>query len=338
MPSVAGSVQHDGKLCFLKHFYEEKEAAHAFDAAARRLRTEGQAHGGRAGTNWWRLNFPDDVQKDFAVQQGIPSSTSLAALPSSKVKGVSWDAEWEKWRIKFIVGGQGYNFGRFDTQAAAEAEATAQRTAVATSTSASSASSGSSGRWPAAGADGDLVRLIGGGAGEGAVGRIRAVSAAIPKSATSKGKSRRISVIWTGEGSGDKTAGEKGNQLSVVGFELVTAGSSPDLTLLASGTANPSACAAAAAGALGEAAAQETEAAVGDDVSVELPGNVPSMAELGPARTDYATAPTQKRKATGSYRSFSSAVSSSAERPVKMAARAATKPAGTDSGDRVGPM
>jgi len=52
------SARHDGSKHNLGYFDDEQEAARAFDEKARQLRTTGQAHGGRAGTNWQRLNFP----------------------------------------------------------------------------------------------------------------------------------------------------------------------------------------------------------------------------------------------------------------------------------------
>ena len=46
-------------------FGDEQEAARAFDAAVRRLRPQGEAHGGRSGTQWLRLNFPRAEEAAF---------------------------------------------------------------------------------------------------------------------------------------------------------------------------------------------------------------------------------------------------------------------------------
>jgi hypothetical protein len=50
-------INYGGKQHHLGSFDRERKAAQAFDTAARRLRGE-DAHGGRAGVNWLRLNFP----------------------------------------------------------------------------------------------------------------------------------------------------------------------------------------------------------------------------------------------------------------------------------------
>jgi hypothetical protein len=50
-------IHHDGERKPLGYFDDEQEAAQTFDAAARRLRGD-DAHGGYAGFNKLRLNFP----------------------------------------------------------------------------------------------------------------------------------------------------------------------------------------------------------------------------------------------------------------------------------------
>ena len=50
-------IKHDGKDQHLGYFDDGREAARAVDTAARRLRGK-DAHGGRAGRQWLRLNFP----------------------------------------------------------------------------------------------------------------------------------------------------------------------------------------------------------------------------------------------------------------------------------------
>jgi hypothetical protein len=66
-------IGHDGKTVELGQFDDEKEAAEAFDAKARELRGTPQAHGGRSGSNWWRLNFPTAAEEQYAQQQGMPA-------------------------------------------------------------------------------------------------------------------------------------------------------------------------------------------------------------------------------------------------------------------------
>jgi hypothetical protein len=64
--SQTGETQQVGR------FDDEQEAARAFDTAARRLRPQGEAHGGRAGKNWLRLNFPTAEEEAFAEGAGMP--------------------------------------------------------------------------------------------------------------------------------------------------------------------------------------------------------------------------------------------------------------------------
>jgi hypothetical protein len=69
----AAQIRHGGKHQHLGRFDDEQEAARAADAAARRLRGE-DAHGGRAGTNWLRLNFPSKQEAGQAKALGMPAA------------------------------------------------------------------------------------------------------------------------------------------------------------------------------------------------------------------------------------------------------------------------
>ena len=62
-------IRHDGKKQHLGYFDHEREAAQAFDTAARRLRGD-DAHGGRAGQRWNRLNFPTEEEVKRAEERG----------------------------------------------------------------------------------------------------------------------------------------------------------------------------------------------------------------------------------------------------------------------------
>ena len=64
-------IRHDGSDHNLGQFDDDEEAARAFDAAARRSRPKGQAHGGRSGRQWQRFNFPT-AEKAFAKGEGMP--------------------------------------------------------------------------------------------------------------------------------------------------------------------------------------------------------------------------------------------------------------------------
>jgi hypothetical protein len=58
-------IHHDGERKPLGYFDDEQEAAQTFDAAARRLRGD-DAHGGYAGFNKLRLNFPTPRERGLA--------------------------------------------------------------------------------------------------------------------------------------------------------------------------------------------------------------------------------------------------------------------------------
>ena len=66
-------ISHDGKTQHLGYFDDEHEAARAVDTAARRLRGE-DAHGGRGGSNWLRLNFPSKREAGRAKALGMPAA------------------------------------------------------------------------------------------------------------------------------------------------------------------------------------------------------------------------------------------------------------------------
>jgi hypothetical protein len=66
-------INYDGKKQYLGHFEDEHEAARAVDTAARRLRGE-DAHGGRAGNYWRRLNFPSKREAGRAKALGMPAA------------------------------------------------------------------------------------------------------------------------------------------------------------------------------------------------------------------------------------------------------------------------
>ena len=72
-PQVEARIWHDGKRVHLGNFEDDKEAAEGFDAKARELRGQQQAHGGRSGTTWWWLNFPTAAEEQYAQQQGMPA-------------------------------------------------------------------------------------------------------------------------------------------------------------------------------------------------------------------------------------------------------------------------
>jgi hypothetical protein len=128
-----------GKQHVLGRFQDEREAAQAFDTAARQLRPKGQAHGWRATTRWWRVNFPTPEEEAFASQHGMPaqagSAVATAAVAAaaaqnfkSEFVGVSWDKQQGRWKAGIKHDGTNHHLGYFDDeQEAARAFDTAAR-------------------------------------------------------------------------------------------------------------------------------------------------------------------------------------------------------------------
>ena len=124
-------IWHDGKRQHLGSFDDEHEAARAFDTAARRLRGD-EAHGGQAGSNWLRLNFPteDDREVQRAKDSGallqedraaatsevdVRSSTSAAVtavpVPRRQRHDVAPKTAGRRLEYRFDVNGQPQWFG-----------------------------------------------------------------------------------------------------------------------------------------------------------------------------------------------------------------------------------
>jgi hypothetical protein len=85
-------INHDGKSQRLGSFHDEREAALTVDTAARRLRGE-DAHGGRSGTQWLRLNFPTDGEVKSAKDRGAllteeDKAVATAASGATRTVGV----------------------------------------------------------------------------------------------------------------------------------------------------------------------------------------------------------------------------------------------------------
>ena len=130
-------IQHDGKMQpHLGSFDDEREAARAFDTAARRLRGE-DAHDGRAGRKkWCRLNFPTEREVQRAAARGalLTEEDKAAAAAASERQGpsvfvgVSWHKDKRKWVAQLRHDGKRQNLGGFDDErAAARAVDTAAR-------------------------------------------------------------------------------------------------------------------------------------------------------------------------------------------------------------------
>jgi hypothetical protein len=92
-------IKHDGKNQHLGCFDDEREAARAVDTAARQLRGD-DAHGGRSGKNWNRLNFPTQDEAKRAKERGALLEEWKTPAPSTAFVGVSWSKHDRKWRVR----------------------------------------------------------------------------------------------------------------------------------------------------------------------------------------------------------------------------------------------
>jgi hypothetical protein len=78
-------IYPDGKRQqYLGCFDDEREAAQVFDTAARRLRGD-DAHGGRSGSKWLRLNFPSKREAGRAKALGMPGASSCIILETCEL-------------------------------------------------------------------------------------------------------------------------------------------------------------------------------------------------------------------------------------------------------------
>eukprot|EP01046_Picozoa_sp_COSAG06_P011219 COSAG06_NODE_634_length_13587_cov_23.361210_6_plen_551_part_00 len=130
------NITHDGKVQHLGAFHDEHEAARAVDTAARRLRGE-DAHGGRSGQGWHRLNFPAEEEVKRAKDRGalLTVEDKVAAVAASdrqgpsECVGVCWDKKRRKWVARINHDGKQQNLGSFDDEheAARAVDTTARR-------------------------------------------------------------------------------------------------------------------------------------------------------------------------------------------------------------------
>jgi hypothetical protein len=125
------NIRHDGKHIHLGLFNNEQDAAKAFDAKARELRGEQQAHGGRSSKwHWCRLNFPTAQEEAYAKEQGMSTHEEHTERDTkaaeqnykSRFVGVNWHNQGRKWAANIRHDGKQIHLGSFhDEQDAAKA-------------------------------------------------------------------------------------------------------------------------------------------------------------------------------------------------------------------------